>query len=201
MTEVTETPENNSDDPIGSTNQILCDRMSRLRKANKLTLDQLASISGVSRSMLSQIERGSANPTLAVTARIAQAFGISVGELVDPDWAGSQIEVVRGDDPHALFREDDECRIRTLSPLHMEKNVEFYEIHLKPGGKLPSAPHFSGTKELLTVTSGAALVQSGTNEHRLNAHDSALYRADVSHTIESVGDEPLQCYLVVTYES
>lgn len=200
MVDNAEAPENASEDPSGSTNQILCDRMSRLRKANKLTLDQLSSISGVSRSMLSQIERGSANPTLAVTARIAQAFGISVGELVDPDWAGSQIEVVRGDDPHALFREDDECRVRTLSPLHMEKNVEFYEIHLKPGGKLASAPHYAGTKELLTVTSGAALIQSGTSEHRLNAHDSALYRADVSHTIASVGDEPLNCYLVVTYE-
>lgn len=198
MAEKAETPEI-SDDPIGSTNQILCDRMSKLRKANTLTLDQLSSISGVSRSMLSQIERGSANPTLAVTARIAQAFGISVGELVDPDWAGSQIEVVRGDDPSAIFREDDECRLRTLSPLHMEKNVEFYEINLKPGGKLSSAPHYSGTKELLTVTSGAALIQTGTSEQRLNAHDSALYRADVSHTISCVGDEPLSCYLVVTY--
>lgn len=192
--------QNLQNDKIGATNQILCDRMSRLRKSNKLTLDQLASISGVSRSMLSQIERGSANPTLAVTARIAQAFGISVGELVDPDWAGSQIDVVRGDDPNALFREDGECRIRTLSPLHMEKNIEFYEIRLQPGSSIASAPHFAGTKELLTVASGTVMVQSGSNEHLLNAQDSALYRADVSHTITCIGDDPLTCYLVVTYE-
>ena len=51
--------------------QTLCLRVAGLRKKQELTLEQLASASGVSRSMLSQIERGQANPTLAVTYRIA----------------------------------------------------------------------------------------------------------------------------------
>ena len=58
--------------------QALSSRVTALRKKNKLTLDQLAAASGVSRSMLSQIERGQANPTLTVTFRIAQAFGMSI---------------------------------------------------------------------------------------------------------------------------
>ncbi|MFT4608600.1 MAG: transcriptional regulator with XRE-family HTH domain, partial [Chitinophagales bacterium] len=70
-----------TDESADLTNQVLQDRVTLLRKKNKLTLNQLASLSGVSRSMLSQIERGQANPTLAVTFRIAQAFGISIGEL------------------------------------------------------------------------------------------------------------------------
>ncbi|CAN0581959.1 unnamed protein product, partial [Ectocarpus sp. 12 AP-2014] len=65
------------------TSRLLGDRVSQLRQIQSLTLEQLASASGVSRSMLSQIERGQANPTLAVTQRIAQTFGISIGELVD----------------------------------------------------------------------------------------------------------------------
>ncbi len=192
---VNKRPETKGDDPAS---QVLCHRVTELRKQNKLTLDQLAAASGVSRSMLSQIERGQANPTLAVTFRIAQAFGISIGELVDQPWASSTIEVVHGDDPNNLFRADDECQIRTLSPLHMEKNIEFYELTLAPGASLRSAPHYEGTKELLTVSEGQASVVSGDSVSQLQSGDTAHYRADLSHVIKNVGADTLMCYLVVT---
>ncbi|MEM1112168.1 MAG: XRE family transcriptional regulator [Pseudomonadota bacterium] len=177
----------------------LGERVIELRQRSGFTLDQLASASGVSRSMLSQIERGQANPTLAVTFRIAQAFGLSIGELVDDPSAGSSIEVIRGSDPGYLFRDDEDCQIRTLSPLHMEKNMEFYEVVLGPGGELVSSPHFEGTRELLTVASGSARVVSGGSESILDAGDSAHYRADLEHTISATGEQGLRAYLVVTY--
>ncbi len=192
------TPGNKTITPVDPASQVLCNRVTELRKKNKLTLDQLAAASGVSRSMLSQIERGQANPTLAVTFRIAQAFGITIGELVDQPWASSTIEIVHGDDPNNLFRSDDECQIRTLSPLHMERNIEFYELRLAPRARLASAPHYEGTKELLTVTKGHARVISGDNACPIAAGDSAHYRGDLAHTIENAGDEELLCYLVVT---
>jgi transcriptional regulator with XRE-family HTH domain len=184
-----------ADDPAS---QALCNRVTGLRKKHKLTLDQLAAASGVSRSMLSQIERGQANPTLAVTYRIAQAFGISVGELVDQPWASSSIEVVHGDDANNLFRSDKECSIRTLSPLHMERNIEFYELRIASGASLTSAPHYEGTRELLTIASGKARVVSGDSEQSLAAGDSAHYRGDLNHSIENSGSGELLGYLVVT---
>ena len=184
-----------SQDPIG---RALCERVTDLRKKHKLTLEQLASASGVSRSMLSQIERGQANPTLAVTYRIAEAFGMTIGELIDQPWMSSSIELVHGDDPNNLFRSDNECQIRTLSPLHMEKNIEFYEVTLAPGAKLASAPHYQGTKELVTVASGTARIQSGDSVCDLSNGDSAHYRGDLTHVIENTGKKKLTCYLVVT---
>ncbi|WP_111413503.1 helix-turn-helix domain-containing protein [Billgrantia lactosivorans] len=178
----------------------LSHRVIELRKGRGLTLEQLAAASGVSRSMLSQIERGKANPTLAVTLRIAQAFGMNIGDLVDQPWTASRIEVVRGDDASQLFRDDRDCRIRTLSPLHMEKNVEFYEIRLAPGARLQSAAHFEGTRELLTVTRGQARVIAGDNRCELQPGDSAHYHVDLEHIIENDGDEELVSFLVVTYQ-
>jgi len=178
--------------------QTLCYRVAELRKKQRLTLEQLASASGVSRSMLSQIERGQANPTLAVTYRIAEAFGMTIGELIDQPWMSSSIERVHGDDPNNLFRSDGECTIRTLSPLHIEKKIEFYEVRLTAGAKLMSAPHFEGTKELLTVVSGTAEIHSGDSIVRLSTSDSAHYRADLAHSIVNSGDTELVCYLVVT---
>lgn len=181
-------------------NQVLQDRVTQLRKKNKWTLEKLASLSGVSRSMLSQIERGQANPTLAVTFRIAQAFGISIGELVEQPWGNSNIDIVHGDDPNNQFRIDDECKIRTLSPLHMEKNVEFYELRIAVKAVLKSAPHFEGARELLTITAGSANVLSGSTHCHLSCGDSAHYRADLEHCIENSGDQELVCFLVVTYQ-
>ena len=191
-------PANPTESMADSAGKVLCNRVTELRKKNKLTLDQLANSSGVSRSMLSQIERGQANPTLAVTFRIAQAFGISIGELVDQPWAASTIEIVHGSDTSNLFRADKECQIRTLSPLHMEKNIEFYELRIAPHARLSSAPHFEGTKELLTVASGSARIVSGDKDCLLATNDSAHYRGDLAHTIENPEDQELVCYLVVT---
>jgi transcriptional regulator with XRE-family HTH domain len=184
-------------DPVG---QMLCQRVTGLRKNHGLTLAQLAAASGVSRSMLSQIERGQANPTLAVTFRIAQAFGMSIGELVDEPGSSSNIEVIHGDDPNNVFRSDTQCQIRTLSPLHMEKNTEFYELHIHACGALISSAHFDGTRELLTVAKGRAQLTSGDTECELGPGDSAHYRADTPHQIANAGKLELLAYLVVTYK-
>jgi transcriptional regulator with XRE-family HTH domain len=189
-----------TDESADLTNQVLQDRVTLLRKKNKLTLNQLASLSGVSRSMLSQIERGQANPTLAVTFRIAQAFGISIGELIEQVGSSANIDIVHADDPNNLFRTDKECKIRTLSPLHTEKSVEFYELKIAAKSSLQSAAHFEGARELLTVTKGTASIESGTTHCVLGVGDTAHYRADVEHCIENTGTDELVCFLVVTYQ-
>jgi len=188
-------PKPNSD----PTSKLLCDRVTELRQQHNFTLEQLAAASGVSRSMLSQIERGQANPTLAVTFRIAQAFGMSIGELVDDPSARPAIEIVHGDDPNNLFRNDGDCRIRTLSPMHMEKSIEFYELEISPGASLQSSPHFDGTRELFTVSSGRAQISAGTTNCDLRVGDSAHYKADLDHTIHNPGKKVLTGYLVVSY--
>lgn len=151
--------------------------------------------------MLSQIERGGANPTLGVTFRIAQAFGITLAELVDEPTGAARIEVVRSGDDASLFRCDDFIRIRTLSPLHTEKDVEFYEILLRPKAALESGAHFEGTTELLTVEKGQVQVTSGDSKTELHKGDSAQYAADVPHAISNAGRGDAIVYLVVIYQS
>ncbi len=163
-------------------------------------MEQLASLSGVSRSMLSQIERGSANPTLGIAFRIAQAFGLSLGDLVDSSSPATRIDVIRSDDHNYLFRDDENCRIRTLSPLHLEKETEFYELLLKPNGQLESSPHFEGAREFLTVQKGQLKLTAGDEVSELGRGDSAHYPADVTHKIENIGRGEAIAFLVNIYE-
>ncbi len=162
-------------------------------------MESLANASGVSRSMLSQIERNEANPTLAVTMRIARAFGVSLGELVEAVTATSSVQVIRGSDRAQIYRSDKDCEIRTLSPLQLEKDVEFYQVRLQPGGAVQSASHFTGTREFLVVEKGRIRVESGRDIEELEQGDSATYRADVPHAIVNLGKGEALVFLVVIY--
>ncbi len=187
-------------EPVDPISGQISQRVKLMRQQRTWSLEQLATASGVSRSMLSQIERNQANPTLAVTCKIAQAFGMSLAEFVEIPAASSSIHVIRGDDREHLFRSDEHVEIRTLSPLNLEKDVEFYQVRLKTGGALRSAPHFQGTREFLTVEQGRVRVQSANDSAELNKGDSTTYRADVAHTIENLGKGEATVFLVVIYQ-
>ena len=185
--------------PADAINRHLGRRVKQLRTDRGWSLEALASASGVSRSMLSQIEREQANPTLAVTMRIAQAFAMTLGELLQTPSAASSVSVIRGDDHAYHYRSDKNCVVRTLSPLNLEKDVEFYEVQLQPGGALRSAPHFGGTREFITVQKGQVRVESASDAETLNPGDSASYRADVPHAMVNTGKGEAVVFLVDIY--
>ncbi len=186
-----------SSESVGSQ---LSQRIKNLRSERGWSLERLSAACGVSRSMLSQIERGLANPTLGVTLRIAEAFELSIGEFVEHGpKRGSTIHVVRGNDPAHTFRSDEQVTLRTLSPLHLEKDTEFYELVLGEGAALISAPHFPRTREFLTVVQGKVRIVSAKDTSELTKGDSATYPADVAHQIENIGRGQATIFLVVSY--
>jgi quercetin dioxygenase-like cupin family protein len=86
-----------------------------------------------------------------------------------------------------------------LSPLNLEKDVEFYEVQLNEGGALRSAAHFAGTREFLTVQKGKIRIKSGNDAEELHRGDSASYRADVPHAIVNIGKGQALVFLVDIY--
>ena len=113
--------------------------------------------------------------------------------------ASSSVAVIRADDHAFHYRSDKFCRLRTLSPLKLEKDVEVYEVQLQPGGALRSEAHFAGTREFLTVQKGQVRVESAADHELLNPGDSASYRADVPHAIVNIGKGEAVIFLVDIY--
>src|SRR5258706_7469664 len=124
---------------------------------------------------------------------------MSLGDLVETPGATSSINVIRSNDHAYHYRSDKDCVIRTLSPLNLEKDVEFYQVQLNEGGALRSAAHFEGTREFLTVQKGRIQVASGSDLEKLNPGDSGSYRADVPHAIVNIGRGAATVFLVVIY--
>ncbi|GFE49412.1 DNA-binding protein [Roseobacter cerasinus] len=170
-------------------------RLKEARRAQGLSLDAVAKLSGVSRSMVSQIERGESSPTIATLWNLTRALQVDFAGLLDGASEAMRIEVLRASDVPTIDNLGTGCRIRILSPPEEAGRHEVYELVIAEGGQLDSQPHARGAREHLTVIEGALEVMSGDQRQALQAGDTARYAADVPHRIAAQGD--VRAFLVV----
>ncbi|MFD1747489.1 helix-turn-helix domain-containing protein [Rhizobium helianthi] len=173
------------------------------RKQRKLTLEQLSLQSGVSKSMLSQIERGEANPTFAVVWSLTQALEIEFSDLIGASastTAHDQIEVTSASHTPEIRSADGSCRLKILSSPRLAGQSEWYQVEIEPGGRLESEPHTLGTFEHFTAMADGVEVTSAGSSVRLKAGETARYPADVNHSIANISGAVVQGFLVVLYK-
>ncbi|MCF7972485.1 MAG: XRE family transcriptional regulator [Phycisphaerae bacterium] len=170
------------------------------RKTTGLTLEQLSNLAGVSKAMLSQIEQNKINPTVAIILKISDALNISITELIEDTVQKNILRVIHDSDDHYTFHKSPLCEIRTLSPLSLEKSIEFYRIKLEATGELRSESHFSGTQEIIHVSKGKIKVTSGIETITLSKGDSAHYNAGVPHCLQNQGKTSAEAFLIVRYQ-
>lgn len=176
------------------------ERIQQLRQAQRLSLDDLSRRAGVSKSMLSQIERNQANPTVAVVWRLANALEVSMPELLgSPAAAVPPIVTVAAHATPALRTPDQRCELRILGPIDMAGHFEWYELIVQPGGALESQPHEPGSREHLSVLSGTLEVVSGEASQKLKAGETARYAVDVAHAIRNPAKSVATALLVVVH--
>ncbi|WP_342848955.1 XRE family transcriptional regulator [Ahrensia kielensis] len=171
-------------------------RLKEARRAKGLSLDAVTKLSGVSRSMVSQIERGESSPTISTLWNLTRALQVDFAGLL-ADSQGDRIEVLRGDAVPTIENHGNGCAIRILSPPEEAGKHEVYELRFEAGGVLASQPHTAGTREHLTLIEGKLTVASGLASDHLIAGDTARYSADVEHSISA--DEPSRAFLVVQH--
>ncbi len=171
-----------------------------LRSARGWSLDDLSGKAGVSKSMLSQIERNQANPTVAVVWRLANALGVSIAELLNGGrGATSLLEVMPAHAAPSLKSPDGKCELRILGPVDLAGQFEWYELTVQPGGVLESQAHEPGSREHLTVLTGALQVRAGAESSPLKRGETARYAVDVPHSLRNPGKTSATALLVVIH--
>lgn len=171
-------------------------RLKEARRAQGLSLEAVANLSGVSRSMVSQIERGESSPTIATLWNLTRALQVDFAGLLDGDGGGDRIEVLRDSEVPGIDNMGHGCSIRILSPPEEAGRHEVYDLRFEAGGHLTSQPHTRGAQEQLTVIEGALTVTSGSATQQLRTGDTARYAADVAHAI-AAEDGPARAFLIV----
>lgn len=164
------------------------------RKTRGLSLDAVAKLSGVSRSMVSQIERGESSPTVATLWNLTQALQVDFAGLLEGRPAPG-IEVVAAQSTPLIAGRGRNLTIRILSPAEEVGRHEVYDLDFSREGDLVSDPHSPGCREHLTVLAGRMRVVSGEEARDLGPGDTARYPADRAHAIHAEG--PARAILIV----
>jgi transcriptional regulator with XRE-family HTH domain len=152
-----------------------------------LTLRALASRSGVSSSMISDVERGTKSPTIATLSALAQALGVPISALVDsPASSTGRIHVVRAAERSEFVEPKSGARRDSFGSSLPGSRVEFLRYAVPPRTVAgPFAPHASGTIEHMHLAKGRMRAVFGTDEVALEAGDSCACVADVPHRFDN----------------
>jgi XRE family transcriptional regulator, regulator of sulfur utilization len=173
--------------------------LNHARKLRGLTLEKLATTSGVSRSMLSQIERGEASPTFSTLWNITHALGLTLADLSAEPKEAPPIDIQLDHFTPEITTPDKLCTLRILSPAEATGKTEWYLLTLGAGGTLSSDAHVRGTTEHLTVFDGQIGISSAGREAIVESGETARYSAAVAHAIRNCGSETARALLVVIH--
>jgi transcriptional regulator with XRE-family HTH domain len=175
----------------------LGERIRALRRERGLTLEVLGGRSGVSRAMISKLERGEKNPTLVVAAKVAEGLGVSLSQLVGVEERREVVVVPRERrmvvrDPETGFER------QLLSPSFGGRGIEFIK-NVVPGGSSSGEfpPHRRGVEEYVVVERGRLRAILGGEEYLLEEGDALYFEADVPHRFDNAGEEVCSYYLVI----
>lgn len=165
------------------------------RRAGELTVQQLADRAGVSRRVLTQIEQGRANPSLATVDRLAHALGVDLATLVGAH-PGEPVTVVAPGAAPTIWSSPAGGR----GVLHLASaqvgGPELWRLVLAPGDRYEATPDPSGSEELVLVESGVLTLEV-TGRLQLPAGASARIASDRAYAFANDSDEPVHLVRVV----
>ncbi len=176
-------------------------RVRALRRERGLTLDGLARRSGVSRAMISKLERGEKNPTLVVAAKVAEGLGVSLSQVVGTE-ERREVVVIRRERRMVMRDPETGFERQLLSPSFAGRGIEFIRNVVPVGstsGGFP--PHRRGVSEYVVVERGRLRALLGSDEYFLERGDALYFEADVTHRFDNAGEEECSYYLVIDSEA
>jgi mannose-6-phosphate isomerase-like protein (cupin superfamily) len=160
-------------------------------------LDVLAERSGVSRAMISKLERGEKYPTLVIAAKVAAGLEISLSQLIGGEERRKVVVVPR--DRRMVMRDPvTGFERQLLSPSFAGRGIEFLRNVVpedSTSGDFP--PHRRGVEEYVVVERGRLRAVLGGEEYLLEEGDALYFEADVAHRFENAGEGGCSYYLVI----
>ena len=168
------------------------------RRRDGLSLEALSARSGVSRSMISKVERGEAVPSTVVLSRLAEALGTTFAALMMPDAAEHEVLVIPAARQPVLRDDATGFTRRVLSPVLPGRGLDLVLNTLPPGAETGAfTPHRNGVEEYVWVQRGRLRAVVGDTEVLLEAGDSLFFDAKVPHAFGNPGGEPCEYLLVI----
>ena len=165
----------------------VANRIRNWRKDKKLSLDELSRRASVSKGMLVEIEKGAANPSIAILCKLAAALGVS--EPV--------VHVIEKQAIPVLWQGAKGGSARLLAGTAGPDMIELWQWEMQPGEHFSSPGHPAGTCELLHVNEGVLSLTVGETVTQVEAGASAVAKTEAAHGYGNEGDTVLRFTMTV----
>ena len=174
------------------------ENIKRIRKSKKLSMERLAAEAGVSRSMLGQIERGEANPSVGIVGKLALALKVPAEVLLENDdfvtlgeFRNVDTKPERMDGGKAVWR----CNF----PYDEATRIESFFLDLYISAHYRPEPSVAGCLCYATVVAGTVSLTAEGEVYHLNERDALRFAADQPYGFENMTNATARLVLVYQY--
>jgi transcriptional regulator with XRE-family HTH domain len=164
-------------------NLIIGNKLKDIRNKRNLSLDEMAKLTGVSKAMLGQIERGQSNPTVSTLWKIATGLKVSFSLFIDENQ--DDLKTICQNNIIPILEDNGKMRLYPIFPFDANKGFEIFTIELEPGCDHISVPHNDGVEEYIIVTEGQIEININDKKFTLQKGNSMKFMANKPHTYKN----------------
>lgn len=175
--------------------EIIAYNLKRLREERNLSLGQLAEMAGVSKVMLSQLEKGASNPTINTVWKITGALHEPYTSLLE--LPQDHAIHIRKQEIHPLI--EDKYHIFNYYPKQADRNFELYQIELEPGCVHASIGHPMDSSEYIMMMEGRMELEVRGTAYQLAPDDGFCFNASAPHVYRNKEAQRVKAVLMIFY--
>ncbi len=178
-------------------NLIIAKNLKGFRESKKLSLERVSELTGVSKTMIGQIERGESSPTITTIWKIANGLKISFTSLInDPQ---PDTKVISKNEIQILSEDNGKYRVYPYFPFEDDRRFEVYSIEIEEGGSVEANSHREGTEEFITVFEGELTISVNSNEYTVKSGNAIRFKADRAHSYYNRGKTLTRLSMIIYY--
>lgn len=176
--------------------KIIALNLKKLRTERNLSLGQLAAEAGISKTMLSDIEKGNSNPTINTIWKIANGLKVPYTKLIDD--VDNKTMVVKRVETIEQTGENDSYRVYCYFTTTPTRNFELFYCELEGHSSNKSIGHSEKATEYIYIIQGELIVDTENDEFILHGGDSLAFDSSMSHTYMNQQDK-MVTFMVINY--
>lgn len=174
---------------------VIAYNLKKIREERNLSQGQLAEMAGLSKVVISLIEKGDSNPTINTIWKLTGALGLPYTSLLEID-SKTPVHVKRID---ASELDEDKYHIFSYYPKNSERNFEVYQMFMESGCDHSSIGHSSNSYEYLMLTEGEVSIIVNDREYVLEEDDGLYFDASVPHRYINRREKTAKMVLIIQY--
>jgi len=168
-------------------NLIIGNKLKDIRNKRKLSLDEVTKLTGVSKAMLGQIERGQSNPTVSTLWKISTGLKVSFSLFIDENQ--DDLKVIDQNDISPIIEDNNRMKLYPIFPFDANKGFEIFTIELEPDCNHISTPHNDGVEEYIIVTEGKIEININDKKYILQKGNSIKFMANTPHSYKNINQD------------